>query len=234
MPSLSRISPFVLAVPLAAALTMAPAPVSAEVALGAKVGTLGAGVELTTGLSPQWNARLGVQGGSYTDRREVSDIEYDATLDLLSASAFLDWHPAGRGFRLTGGLLYNATEIEGRSLLPRSGVYDIGGVPVPASQVGTLSAVAEFDPFAPYAGLGWGNAVGEGGKVRFVFDLGVVFQGQADVTLTPNLPPGSPLDNPLARQALDILLEREARDLERDAEDYDLYPVAAIGISYRF
>lgn len=217
------------------ALSLVPrAPALAEVALGGKVGTLGVGVELTAGLSPQWNARLGLQGGSISDRREVSDIEYDATADLQSASAFLDWHPGGRGFRLSGGLLYNGTEIEGRSLVPRSGIYDIGGVPVPASQVGTLSAQADFDPLAPYAGLGWGNAVGEGGKVRFVFDLGVVFQGKADVTLRANLPPGSPLDNPVAREALEILLEREARDLERDAEDYDLYPVAAIGISYRF
>jgi hypothetical protein len=232
MPSLPRIA-LLCVTALTAGLAAAP-PARAEVALGAKVGTLGAGVELTAGLSPQWNARLGLQGGSYTDRREVSDIEYDATLDLRSASAILDWHPGGRGLRLSAGVLYNATEIEGRSLLPRSGFYDLGGVPVPASQVGTLSAEADFDPLAPYAGLGWGNALGEGGRVRFVLDLGVVFQGQADVTLRANLPPGSPLNQPVARAALDILLEREARDLERDAEDYDLYPVAALGISYRF
>lgn len=230
MPSFAKTAGVFLLVPI---LGAAWTPARAEVALGAKVGTLGAGVELTAGLSPQWNARFGLQGGSVTDRREVSDIEYDATVDLRSASALLDWHPGGRGFRLSGGVLYNGTEIEGRSLLPRSGIYEIGGVPLPASQVGTLSAVAEFDPLAPYAGLGWGNALA-GGKVRFSFDLGVLFQGEADIRLRANLPPGSPLDTPVAREALDVLLELEAQDLERDAEDYDLYPVAAIGITYRF
>lgn len=234
MPSFVKTAGVFLLVPIFAG---AWAPARAEVALGAKVGTLGAGVELTTGLSPQWNARLGLQGGSVTDRREVSDIEYDATVNLKSASAFLDWHPGGRGFRLSGGVLYNATEIEGRSLLPRSGIYEIGGVPLPASQIGTLSAVAEFDPLAPYAGLGWGNAlaVGRAGrKVSFSFDLGVLFQGEADISLQANLPAGSPLNTPVAREVLDVLLALEAQDLERDAEDYDLYPVAAIGISYRF
>jgi hypothetical protein len=220
---------------VAALWVFTAAPGHPEVAIAGKAGTLGAGVELTAGLSPQLNARLGVNGYSYSDRREVSDIEYDGEAKLRTGTALLDWHPGGRGFRLTGGAVYNDTTFEARSLPPASGIYDIGGVPVPASLVGTLDAAAEFDPVVPYAGLGWGNAVATNKRVGFFIDLGVIFQGKADVTLTPNIPANSPINTtPGAREALDILLRREEQDLEDDAADYDLYPVVSVGLSYRF
>jgi hypothetical protein len=211
-------------------------PGRAEVAVAAKAGTLGLGAELTVGLSPQVNVRLGANGYNYEDEgREVSDIVYDAEANLRTATALFDWHPGGRGFRLTGGAVYNDTSVEGHSLPPASGIYDIGGVPVPADLVGTLDAEADFDPVVPYAGLGWGNAVAGNKKVGFFIDLGVVFQGKADVTLTPNIPANSPINTtPGAREVLDTLLRREEQDLEDEVADYDLYPVVAIGLSYRF
>lgn len=208
---------------------------AADVAIGARGGTLGVGAEMTVGLGRQVNARLGLGGFEYSDRREASDIEYDAEAHLRTATALLDFHPGGRGFRLTAGAVWNGTEVEGRSLPPASGSYDIGGVPVPVEILGTLNADAEWDPIAPYVGLGWGNAVGTNQKVGFSFDLGAVFQGEADVELTPVLPADSPINtNPLAREALQILLEREERDLEEDVADYDIYPVVSIGVTYRF
>lgn len=219
------------------ALSVLALPVSAfaDVAVAGTAGTLGAGVELTAGISPQINSRFGLHGFSYSERREASDIEYDGEANLRTVTALLDYHPGGRGFRLTGGLVYNATEIEGESLPPASGVYDIGGVPVPVEILGTLDGVIEFDPVVPYAGLGWGNAVGPGNRVSFALDLGVMFQGRGEVTLTPDIPADSPLNSvPGAREALQILLDREERDIEADIADYDLYPVVSIGISYRF
>lgn len=223
--------------PLLAALAFAllAAPGQAQVALSAKAGTLGVGAELTVGLGLQLNARIGANGYDYSDRQEASDIEYDAEARLRTFTGLLDWHPGGRGFRLTGGAVYNSTEIEGSSLPPRSGSYDIGGVPVPASLLGTLDGTIEFDPVVPYAGLGWGNAVAEGNGWGFSFDLGVIFQGEAEVTLTPVIPANSPINTtPGAREALQILLDREERDIEGDAADYDLYPVVSFGVSYRF
>src|SRR3982751_1022053 len=106
------------------------APARSQVALGGKAGSLGLGLELTVGLSPQWNARFGLNGFDYPDdHREVSQIEYDATARLRTATALLDWHPGGHGFRLSGGLVYNDTRIDAHSLPPPSGIYDIGGAP---------------------------------------------------------------------------------------------------------
>lgn len=211
------------------------APGEAEVAIAAKAGTLGLGAELAFGLSSQVDARFGGNLFTYSDRREASDIEYDAEAKLRTATALLDWHPGGHGFRLTGGVVYNGTKVEGSSLPPASGSYIIGGVPVPVNLVGTLDAEAEFDPVVPYLGLGWGSPTRSDRKVSFFADLGVVFQGKADVTLIPRIPANSPINTtPGARDALNILLRREEQDLEDDAADYDLYPVIAIGLSYRF
>lgn len=217
------------------AFVLLPAAAFADVGLAGTAGTLGAGVELTAGISPRLNARFGLHGYQYSERREASDIEYDGEANLRTLTGLLDFHPGGRGFRLTGGLVYNATEIEGESLPPASGVYDIGGVPVPAAILGTLDGVIEFDPVVPYAGLGWGNAVGPGNRIGFALDLGVMFQGKGEVTLTPDIPEGSPINSvPGAREALQVLLDREEREIEEDIADYDLYPVVSIGISYRF
>ncbi|HWN40942.1 MAG TPA: hypothetical protein VNW71_01910, partial [Thermoanaerobaculia bacterium] len=206
----------------------------AEVGIAGTAGTLGLGAELTIGGSSQLEGRLGIHGYEYSERREASDIEYDGEASLRTATGFLDWHPGGRGFRLTGGLVYNATEVTGSSLPPASGVYDIGGVPVPVALVGTLDGKVEFDPIVPYAGLGWGRAPGSGSGFGVTLDLGVIFQGEGEVTLTPIIPAGSPLNNPVAREALQILIEREERDLQENIVDYDMYPVVSLGISYRF
>lgn len=216
----------------AAALLAGPA--CAQVDVAGTAGTLGAGVELSFGGSRSVQGRIGAHGYNYSDRREASDIEYDAEANLRTLTGFLDWHPGGRGFRLTGGLVYNGTEVTGRSLPPASGVYDIGGVPVPSAILGTLDADVEWDPIVPYAGLGWGRAPGSGSGFGFTLDLGVMFQGEGEVTLTPRIPAGSPLNDPLAREALQVLLDREERDLQEDLDDYDMYPVVSLGISYRF
>lgn len=220
-----------------AVLLLAPcAAARAEVALAARAGTLGGGVELTVGLSPQVNVRLGANAFDYTENdRAVSGIQYDAKARLRTATALLDYHPGGRGFRLTAGAIYNDTRVEGSSLPPSSGLYDIGGVPVPVALVGTLDGKIDWDPVVPYAGIGWGNAVGPGRRVRFALDLGAIFQGKGKATLTPIIPANSPINTtPGAREALQILLDREERDIEDDVADYTVYPVISLGVSYRF
>jgi len=68
------------------------APGQAEVAIAAKAGTLGAGAELTLGIAPRLSARVGANAFNYSDRREASQIEYDAEARLRTATGLLDWH----------------------------------------------------------------------------------------------------------------------------------------------
>jgi hypothetical protein len=227
-------NPRIPTLPLLLALVLVPAAAPAETALGLKAGTLGGGVELTTGLGNQVEVRIGANAFNYSERREASDIEYDAEARARTATGLLDWHPGARAFRLTGGVIYNNSTIEGRSLPPASGAYNIGGIPVPVNLVGTLDGTIDFDPVSPYAGIGWGNSLRTTRRLGVSFDLGVVFLGGGDVTLTPRIPAGSPLNDPIARAILQVQLDREAEDIENDLQDYDYYPVLSLGLTYRF
>ena len=206
----------------------------AQVGIGVKAGTQGLGAELTAGFSRRLEGRLGINGFSRSDQREAGGIEYDATADLRTATALLDFHPGGGGFRLTGGLVYNATQVEGLSRVPDSGRYPIGDVEVPASLLGRLRGEVDFDPVVPYAGLGWGRPLAAGGRLAATLDLGVFVQGEGDVTLTPVFAPGSPIPNiPGAEALLRAQLDLEEQEIEQDIDDYDLYPVLSFGISFR-
>jgi hypothetical protein len=211
------------------------ASASAQVAITGKAGTLGLGAEVTFGLFPQIDGRLGVNAFTYSDHREASHIEYEADARLRTATALLDWHPGGHAFRLTGGMVWNDNRVEGRSIPSASGTYDIAGVQVPVSFVQRLDARADFDPVAPYAGIGWGNPITSTRRAGVAFDLGVIFQGKARVHLNPVIPTGSPiLTTPGARDAPNLLIQQEERDLEKEAADYEYYPVVSLGVWYRF
>jgi len=218
-----------------AALTAVSTSAEAQVALTGKAGTLGLGAELTVGFSPQLDGRLGANAFSYSQRREASRIEYDADARLRTATALLDWFPGGRSFHLTGGLVWNGNRVEGRSIPSAAGTYDIAGVQVPVSIVQRLDGRADFDSVVPYLGFGWGHPTASTRKAGVALDLGVIFQGKARVHLTPVIPAGSPiLTTPGAREALNLLVQQEERDLEKEASDYEYYPVLSLGVWYRF
>jgi len=198
---------------------------SGRFGVAVKASTLGAGVELITRITPNINGRLGGNAFSYDYDGTESNIQYDLELDLRSVSAILDWHPFSGGFRLSGGVLLNNNEVN--AVATPTGSYDIGGITYNAAQVGTLSGKIDFNSVAPYAGLGWGNALGKDKRWGLVFDLGVVFQGSPNVNLTAN---GTSAGDPafLAR------LAQEEQELKDELDEYDMYPVVSLGVTYKF
>ena len=83
-----------------------------------------------------------------------------------------------------------------------------------------------------YVGLGWGNA-GDGKGFGMSVDLGIFQQGSPDLTLTASGPitdPTSPAYDP--NFATD--LQNEVNSAEKDLEDFQQYPVIALGITYGF
>ena len=194
-------------------------------ALSAKAGTLGLGLEGAANLSSNFNARLGFNTFSYDYDGTESDIHYDFELDLQSVAGLVDWFPFEQGLRFTGGVLLNMNELD-LTATP-SGSYDIGGVTYTSAQVGSLTGKLDFDDVAPYVGVGWGNPFGRKGNLSFNFDLGFMFQGSPKVSVSTN--------GTLSSNAAFLAdLEREKNDLEGDLDDFDIYPVIAFGITYKF
>ncbi len=215
------------------ALVMGAEAAWGDSGLSLKVGTPGIGMDLTLGLGEKVNVRLSGNYFSYTyddyefdeDDEDIDEVvdEIEVTLDLMSLGALLDWHPWGGGFRLSAGAFYNGNEA---SLTVTAG--DTIEIDDEDYEVQSLDGQVNFDSFAPYAGIGWGNAAKEGSHWHFVFDLGVMLQGSANVSLTATATDGS------RQSQLNAALANEADELEDEVEDYTLYPVLTLGLGYTF
>lgn len=208
---------------LAASLTfVAPLSVQADgFGLGVKAGTLGAGVEGTVSLADGLNVRIGANNFTYDYDDTVDDIDYDAELELSSYGVLLDWHPFTGAFRLTVGMLANGNELA-LSATP-TGLVTIGNTTYPAALAGTLNGAIDFKKSAPYVGLGFGNAAGKHKGLGASFEIGALFQGSPDVTLSTT-----------SSLILESDLRAEEQNIEDDLKNFKIYPVLAFGLSYQF
>lgn len=199
----------------------------ADVAIDAHGSTLGFGAGITVGITEQINVRGLFNTFTYDFDDDASDIDYEFELELANYGGLVDWHPGGGGFRLSIGAFANNNEVNGVGV-PASPTVQIGDVVFNTAEVGTLQADVEFDSVAPYAGIGWGNAVGDKQRWAFSLDVGVLFQGDPSATFR------SVGANPLLQAQIDAEIATEEADIQNDLDSYDLYPVASFGVSYKF
>ena len=178
------------------------------IGLAAKVGTLGPGLEASIGIVEWLNLRA---GGYYFRVRHggsVRDVEYDFDIKLASVPLLADWHPFENEFRITGGVIYNRN------------MADLDGTPnkkhenwrqrLHARANRRAERVVRFN-WAPYIGLGYGNAVLDADKTwGFVFDIGIMWQGSPSVALAAN---GTKAGDPTFQQDLAM----EESDIQGDA-----------------
>jgi hypothetical protein len=196
-----------------------------ELAIAAKAGTLGLGGELTTNLIPQVNLRAGVQWLEFGFSASFGDVDYDMDLDFLNPLVLIDWHPFDGPFRISGGVLFNGNDI-GLRAEPGEAV-EIGGVTYTPAELGSLRGDVEWRSVAPYVGIGWGNALGDGGHWGLAADLGVAFTGSPSIDLSATGPIST---DPTFRTRL----AEEERDIQDELDAFKFYPVLSISLFYRF
>lgn len=208
------------------AFLLAPAFAAAEgLNLSARGSTLGLGLEVGYAFNEHFNIRLASNNYSYDYETTEDEIQYNFDLELKSTALLLDYHPFAGSFRLTGGILDNKNKLDGTAV--PTGSYDIGGTTYTGSDVGTLySNVVLGDKNPLYFGLGWSKALGDSG-FGLGFDLGLVMQGSPDVSLSA--------DGPIASDPqFQADMRAEEEQLQQDMDQFETYPVIAIGITYQF
>jgi len=197
-------------------------------ALGLKVGTLGAGLELTIEATDQVNVRF---GGNYFKLNKQIDIEgndYDLDVSLHSYSALADWFVSDGSFRITAGVFINKNGLTGKALARNS--YEIDNTIYTSTEVGILTAKVKFRSFSPYLGIGWGNPLADDSNLSFMFDLGVVFAGKPRLDITSK---GGTLSNNSILLADIVQAEQAFRDTG-EVNYLKFYPVISVGLNYRF
>ena len=202
----------------------APAEADKSFGLGVKAGTLGIGIEGTWRPPVPWlDLRVGANAYDYSDSGTYSSVPYDGTLSLDSYYATANLHFPLSPFRVTAGIYENGNELQLTS--SGSGIYEIGGIPFDAADVGTLRSVTSFAGTSPYFGVGFDFTVLN--RVGLNLDFGVLWQGEPDVTLTAD---GVIADDPLFQLAL----EQERQDIAEEVSDYKAWPVVSLGFVVNF
>ena len=197
-----------------------------------KIGTLGAGLEYVHPFSSKLAVGLGLNGLSYDDSLEESNINYDAQLDMQSFALVGDFHPFANGFRLSAGVMHNGNEFSLVGTPTGSETVDINGKNYDANDIGSLESLIGFKSTAPYLGIGWGKTPNSGKGWGFDMDLGVLFQGTPLVSLTANC--SDALIEAGGCDELQDNVAEEEKSLTIDSEDFEFLPVISIGASYTF
>jgi hypothetical protein len=193
-----------------------PVAAQADNTVGAKVSTLGLGLEFATSLSANTNLRFGVQGFNHDYTSTESGVEYNFDMKLRSAGLVLDWHPFADTFHTSVGAFYNGNKLEMTSRTTGSVV--VGNTTYPAGT--SVTGEVTFQKAAPYFGVGWGRSARAKG-ISPVFDIGVLYQGSPDVTLRSSAVSQADLDN-------------EAAQAEDALKNYKWFPVLSFSLGYKF
>ncbi len=201
-------------------------PSDSKFAVGLGAGTTGITAEAK--FSP--NDRIALRGnynfGEIVVDQDYDGIDYDGDLSLSTFGGFVDVAPFKNGFVLSGGA-YVGDKTFDLNATPSNAV-EIGGLSFDPSDVGTLTGRAEFNNFAPYAGIGYDSFISGSSNWSFNARAGVMFTGSVDVDLVSV---NGLLSND---QTLRDEIEAEILAIEEDAENYKYYPVLTIGIARRF
>lgn len=193
--------------------------------IGAKMGTLGPGVEMSGYLTSNLNLRVGAHYLPFTFDGSAGDVDYEVEMKFANALATLDWHPFYNNFRVSAGVSLNNNELDLSGSTTDSA--EIGDRTYTSAEIGKIHGLARFDKVSPYLGIGFGNAVADDVDLTFSFDLGVVFQTGPDISLEAN---GTASGDP----EFQANLKKEEDDAQEIADDFRIYPVIAFGISYYF
>lgn len=210
---------------LSLALIAAAVPAAAQTAGSVHAGTMGVGFEAQVALGPTFVVRGGVDRLRHDFDRTYSGVDYGASLDFDTVGVFIDLHPFRNAWFVSGGGYLGARELrlEAEPVTP----VEIGGAVFTPQQVGKLTGEATLSQVSPFVGVGFDNTFTGRWRVGFRALVGVAVGESPDVTL--NSQGGTLSNNASFRQRLDA----EAERIEEEAE-YSLYPVAQLGLTWRF
>ncbi|MBU0473512.1 MAG: hypothetical protein KKF62_05065 [Bacteroidetes bacterium] len=193
-----------------------------DYAAAVKVSSLGFSGEVIRSFGEQFNVRAGfaffsisLDGGGGTE-----DYTYTADAKLSSFSALVDYFPFGGIFRISGGALVNLNNAT--TILTPTKTYTIGNDEYTPEKLGNLDAKIDFDPVAPYIGIGWGNPTAGVSGLSVTFDIGTMYQGAPSVDLT-------------AKGLLEPSASQDQEDLITSNLDwFKWYPIISLGLNYKF
>jgi hypothetical protein len=203
--------------------------------IAAKAGINGVGLDLSVGLTKTINLRFSGAAIDIDDEDESvtvgddggeGDIDAELDFDYGANAVLVDWHAFNSNFRFTVGMMKNNGSADITGMLVDDIVID--GSPLLTTDLGPISGDLDLgDSYQPYIGIGWGRGAGGDGGFSFSADLGVAM-------LDPDIDFEATTTGAYSQAELDAILADLEKDAEDDLDDYELWPVFAVGLNYAF
>ena len=218
---------------------------AAHISLGAKISTIGIGIEAGRKLTPYLSLRSSFNffqynhnfSSSYTFKnnfrllaRNTIKFKIPTQFRFFNIGIVGDFHPYQNPFALSFGLFYNKNGAN-CSLYTANDPVLLNNIPNPRANFGTVKAEASFNKISPYLGLRYNSGFGNENKWGFTADLGCLYQGNLKISKTmPNntLVFGQTLFDPIA----DNLIKKAYKN--KFVKWLKFYPVIGFGIHYKF
>lgn len=194
------------------------------VSFGAKVGTLGLGVESSYRIDPLFSVTGSVNGFKFTGNLHDRDVDFGGKMRLLTAGGSLGVHPFKNGFKILAGVFYDGNQFNLSSMLRHNVTID--GRTFTPTQVGKSNLTIHFNRVSPYLGIGFDSAFCAESSWSLTGELGVLFQGSPKANLkgtkgSHTYPQVQTYIKQKAQHAADKFLLK-------------YYPVLSIGAKYSF
>jgi hypothetical protein len=198
---------------------------SAQIGFSLRASTLGAGGEFSIRPNRYVGIRLGGNYLRFTRSATIDGIAYDITPKFQSGGAILDLHPLGNALHLSGGVFRNSNQ--GDVVARLTGPITIGNSIYQPSDVGALTGRLSYaNKYVPYAGIGFSGR----SRVSLVFDVGLVFAGYPQASLT-----GSTNLTGQAKAIFDQNVLQEVQQIQSDIDSRSYlkyHPVVSLGLRF--
>lgn len=215
--------------------------------VGGQAGIFGIGANLKGKFTDTLGVKVGFDTFTYKDYEITDDeVKYNFDVETQDFLATLDWHPYAGSFKTSAGVIVNNSNLVG-TITPnmQAQSFTFNDVTYSTDDIAKVDTEADFDPIAPYLGIGWDTSWAKKSGWGFTFDLGVIYQGSAKVDYTVDYAPvaetGNVAVDAVAQQArADLIKEvnanlaEEKRSLQTELDKYKFLPFIAMGINYKF
>ena len=187
--------------------------------IGVGVGSLGAMVEPSLRLSPNFGVRVPLGTASLDRTEEVEGNNVKGTLRLGGVAVMGDYFPFGGGLRVSGGLLSSNFRLSGTS----TGSYELND----EEYVGSFSVYAETrNRVNPVVALGYDTGGADAGW-SISGDLGLVYSDGLSGNIDATVDGG-------AGVAFEDDLATARETLRNDLSDVKVLPYVKLSVAFRF
>ena len=216
-------------------------PLSA-LAIAVKVGVEGIGFDVATPLARRINLRGGASFLSYTHSFTEDGIQINPDIKFRKAAAYLDFYPFAGSFRISPGyVFYNGNHATASAMVPGGQTFTLDDTTYTSSTVDPVHGSAEVTfgrKEAPSLTVGWGNMIPRRAGRHFSVPFEIGFEYTGAPKFTYNLAGTAcyqlVCDNVTTDPQIQANIKAEQDQLNGDLYDLRFYPIATIGIGYKF